>query len=594
MGIKLKQLLMFAALTAVLTLACPMLYAASELLIEAESFTNKGGWKVDQQFAHIMGSPYLLAHGMGDPVDNACADVVFPEAGKYYVWVRTKNWVPGKWKAPGKFQLIIGGRTLNTEFGTETGWTWQKGGSVKIKNKNSNIQLEDLTGFEGRCDAIFFSTDETTTPPNDLKAMRPWRNKLLSLPDVPPTAGTFDVVIVGGGIAGCGAALAAENEGLKVALIHDRPLLGGNASSEVRVHTLGICGKGQEILEGLDTGHWPNGSAKAIEDTAKRHNTIDTARGVHQFLSWRGYTANTKGTKITSVDARHTETGETKRFTAPIFIDCTGDGWIGYWAGAEFSYGRESKDTYNEAWDKHGNRWSPDKHDNLTMGSSVLWNSHRIKDAISFPEVPWAMDVAKDSKSINGEWDWEYASNEKHQIDDAEEIRDHMLRAIYGSFYNAKQDPKNANVELKWVGYVAGKRESRRLIGDYIYTQKDALSKFYFKDTVVEEIREIDVHYQITKYDFRSVALFRKPNGTYHIPFRSLYSKNIDNLMMAGRCFSCSHVGLGGPRVMRTTGQMGIATGYAASLCKKYKTNPRHVGSKHIDELRNLIGYETP
>jgi hypothetical protein len=308
---------------------------------------------------------------------------------------------------------------------------------------------------------------------------------------------------------------------------------------------------------------------------------------------------NTEENRIRNIDAKHIETGETKRFVAPVFIDCTGDGWIGFWAGAEYSYGRESSDKYGETWDKHGELWSPKQPDNRVMGSSVLWNSKKMDQPSTFPDVPWAMDVAKDKAAIKGEWFWEFSSNDKHQINDAEEIRDHMLRAIYGSFANAKKNSSNENVRLEWVSYIGGKRESRRLVGDYIYTQKDAVSRTYFPDTVVEEKRAIDVHYQQNlarkkecKYDFLSTALFMEV-GTYYIPFRCLYSKNISNLMMAGRCFSCSHIGLGGPRVMNTTGQMGIATGYAAALCRKYNTDPRGVYRDHIEELRKLIGYKS-
>jgi len=228
------------------------------------------------------------------------------------------------------------------------------------------------------------------------------------------------------------------------------------------------------------------------------------------------------------------------------------------------------------------------------MGSSVLWNSHKLETPSAFPDVPWALDVANGHRAINGEWQWEFSCDDLHQITDAEEIRDHMFRAIYGSFSNAKKDPKNARVALKWVAHIAGKRESRRLMGDYIYTLQDAIRHRTFPDTVVEEEREIDVHFQQSlegrKQDFLSKALFRQTE-MYYIPFRGLYSRNIENLMMAGRCFSCSHIGLGGPRVMNTTGQMGIATGYAAALCKKYSTLPRGVYEKHINELRRLAGY---
>jgi len=168
-----------------------------------------------------------------------------------------------------------------------------------------------------------------------------------------------------------------------------------------------------------------------------------------------------------------------------------------------------------------------------------------------------------------------------------------MLKAIYGSFRNAKQKPENAGLALEWVGYLIGKRESRRLVGDYIYTFNDARLMREFHDTVIMEQRDIDVHYQQnladpSQPDFLSEALFYNVEY-YYIPYRTLYSVNIRNLFMAGRCFSCSHIGLGGPRVMHTTGQMGVAVGYAASLCRKYSTNPRGIYLNHIGELQNLI-----
>ncbi|WP_205848037.1 FAD-dependent oxidoreductase [Anaerohalosphaera lusitana] len=568
--------------------------AGHEVLVEAESFENRGGWVVDQQFVDQMGSPYLLAHGLGEPVDDAVTTVEFPAGGSYKMWVRTKNWAPGAWLPPGRFHVLVNGSQVGagTTFGMNTGWVWHEGGIVQIKDTSVEIRLRDLTGFDGRCDAIYFSTDTDARPPNDLASQRSWRNRLRGLPLTPPDGGRFDVIVVGGGIAGCGAALAAEERGLDVALVHDRPSLGGNASSEVRVHTLGIHGKGKRILEKIDTEHYPNGSAKAIDDEKKRHDAMKAADGVEMFMPYRAYDVQTEGSRIVSVDAFSVTTGKAVRLHSDVFIDCTGDGWIGYWAGAEYAYGRESRDKYDEGWDKYGHLWSPEEADNRVMGSSLLWYSKEAAGESSFPDVPWAMGVAKDHAAVAGEWYWEYSSDDMHAIDDAEEIRDHILRAIYGSFANAKNKPENANRKLAWVGYILGKRESRRLVGDYVYTMKDATSGKKFDDTVAEEIREIDVHYQRkltdSPYDFLSRALYRRVSK-YYIPFRCLYSKNISNLMMAGRCFSCSHIGLGGPRVMNTCGQMGIATGYAASLCDKYDTNPRGVYSDHIDELKALI-----
>jgi hypothetical protein len=576
-------------------------FHSTGILVEAERFTHKGGWVLDSQFFQQVGGNYLLAHGLGKPVENARTEVEFPEAGEYRMWVRSKNWCPGKWDAPGRFQVILNGKTVGKTFGeqSESEWGWESVGTVNIDKKKVSVELQDQTGFAGRCDAIYFSKDAVVDLPNKPEELIQWKDELSGRATAPVSTQSFDLVVVGGGIAGCAAAIAAEKSGLKVALLQDRPLFGGNASSEIRVHTEGIHGKGAAILEKLDTKHWPNSSPESMLDDEKRQRAMDEARGITQFLNYRACGVKMRGSSIVSVDARLLGSGNIYRFTAPTFIDCTGDGWLGFWAGAKYSYGRESKHTYKESWDKYGELWSPEKPDNRVMGSSVMWTAHPENYASDFPEVPWALPVAKTYTSVDSEWFWEYSSNDRHQIHDGEAIRDHMFRAIYGTFYNTKQDPANATLKMSWVAHILGKRESRRLVGDYIYTMSDAVKQRQFKDTVVEETRAVDVHYQksLKGYivDFISEAMFWRlePEGSlYYLPFRSLYSINIDNLMMAGRCFSCSHVGLGGPRVQNTTGQMGIATGYAAALCKKYDAQPRDIYKKHIVELRKMIGYE--
>lgn len=585
------------------------------MLIEAESFSNKGGWVVDPQFVEQMGSPYLLAHGMGIPVLDATTSINVEHKGLYKVWVRTKNWVPGKWEAPGRFNIIVDGKVLEHTLGLNPEWNWEFAGQIQLTNGERQIALHDLTGFEGRCDAIYFTLSDSEKMPDDIRALNKWRLEKLGLSAIPDKTVEYDLVVVGGGIAGCAASIAAAEHGMKVALVHDRPVLGGNASGEIRVHTLGIYGKFERILKMLDTEHYPNGSAESLLDDKKRTENVEKYSNIDVFYNTRAYAVETSGQKILSVDARHTSTGEMVRFKAPFFVDCTGDGWIGYWAGAEYNYGRESSTEYNEGWDAHGLLWSKDSPDNMVMGSSVLWGSENAGKKVSFPEVPWAMDVAKDHSRSQGEWYWEYSRNDLSQIDDAETIRDHMFRAIYGSFYNFKNPPvrkpddekqiygeidkssdpvKSADsLKLKWVSYLLGKRESRRLVGDYIYTFNDERDSTKFEDGVVFEERDVDVHYQVNlvdpgKPDFLSEAMFYKTNG-YSIPYRSLYSKNINNLFMAGRNFSCSHVGLGGPRVMRTTGQMGAAVGIAASVCKKYDTTPREVYQTHLKEYLDLI-----
>jgi hypothetical protein len=562
------------------------------VLIEAESFSDKGGWVVDPQFVEQMGSPYLLAHGLGKPVKDASTEIIVPSPARYLFWVRTRNWAPGKWDPPGKFILEVNGQELKAAPGNSAEWHWQFAGVVMLRDTVVNLKLKDLSGFEGRCDAVYLSTDREQ-PPVEMKELALWRKKLLKESDVPSKGLDFDVVITGGGIAGCAASIAAAEQGLKVALIQDRPVLGGNASSEIRVHTEGITWNSERILSMLNTEWWPNGSPDAVKDDQKRHTNMAKYENIHVFLNTRAYAVNIVADSITSVDARHTSTGETTRFSAPLFIDCTGDGWIGYWAGAEYFYGREDSAKYGENYQKYGELWSPAKADNRVMGSSVLWLTKDAGSPVSFPEVPWAIEVAGSYAATSGTWKWEYSDNDLNQIEDGEKIRDHMLMAIYGSFYNAKQKPENANLTLEWISYLIGKRESRRLVGDYIYTFADEKKMTEFPDAVVKEIRNIDVHYQQiladpSKPDFLSEAIYYDV-PYYYIPYRSLYSKNITNLLMAGRCFSCSHAGLGGPRVMNTTGQMGVAVGYAASLCRKYNISPRGVYNDHIAELQELI-----
>lgn len=565
---------------------------SQNVLIEAESFNQTGGWVVDPQFVEQMGSPYLMAHGMGIPVADASSTFQLEEKGNYHIWVRTKNWAPGNWDAPGVFQLAVNGKLLTDTLGVNPGWGWEYAGLLDLPKGKTELRLKDLTGFNGRVDAIFFSLQEQA-PPMELNALAEWRKEMSQEASSLSEVQEYDLVVVGGGIAGCASAIAAAEQGLKVALIHDRPVLGGNASSEIRVHTLGIYGHFERILKMLDTEHYPNGSPEAYKDEEKRHQNVEKYPNIHLFLNWRAYDAKTMGNRIESVDARHTSEGKRIRFKAPRFVDSTGDGWIGFWAGADFMYGRESVDTYGEAYQEWGELWSPNEADDFVMGSSVLWRTVESEKITDYPEVPWAEEIAQGHVATEGTWKWELSRLDLHQIEDAEEIRDHMLKAIYGSFANAKEIPGNEKLQFEWISYLVGKRESRRLVGDYIFTFNDVTEQRKFADSVVMEEREVDVHYQQNlmdgdKPDFLSEAIFYK-TPQYYIPYRSLYSKNISNLFMAGRNFSCSHIGLGGPRVMRTTGQMGAAVGLAAVICEKYGIDPREVYTDHLQEYMQLI-----
>ena len=201
---------------------------SQSVLVEAESFKDKGGWMIDQQSMDIMGSPYLIAHGMGTPVNDAHTTVKFPAKGNYYVYVRTRNWTaPWSELAAGKFQIKINDNALSKTFGQDhKDWHWNPGGKVKIRSNDVEISLHDITGFNGRIDAIYFTKSKNDLPPNKLEELDAFRIEKLGLNQNPKTS-KFDFVVIGGGMAGTCAAISAARQGIKVALIQNkRPLVG--------------------------------------------------------------------------------------------------------------------------------------------------------------------------------------------------------------------------------------------------------------------------------------------------------------------------------------------------------------------------------
>ena len=206
---------------ACIVFAATNLMAGSGILIEAEAFDYYGGWSLDTQFMDQMGSPYLIAHGIGKPIGDASTTVNCPASGKYRLWVRTFDWV-GRWrgdkwpkrkratgKAPGRFNILINGKSIDGTFGiTGENWHWRKGPVVKLKKGSFKLTLKDLTGFDGRCDAILFTQQNDIVPPNSDPEMKAWRKKLLGISSTPRDGGQYDLVVVGGGVAGMCSALS--------------------------------------------------------------------------------------------------------------------------------------------------------------------------------------------------------------------------------------------------------------------------------------------------------------------------------------------------------------------------------------------------
>ncbi|MHC4432214.1 MAG: FAD-dependent oxidoreductase [Planctomycetota bacterium] len=566
--------------------------SAGELLVEAEGFDNLGGWVVDQQFMDQMGSPFVLAHGLGTLVADATTKIVLQE-GTYRVWVRTRDWV-AQWKvagSPGRFQVSVAGKKLTTAFGIKNAeWHWQDGGTVDTKGGIVALGLHDLTGFEGRCDAILFAEDLHFRPPNSDPAMTTWRRKLLGLSAEPANAGQYDLVVVGGGIAGTCASINAARRGVRVALIQDRPVLGGNNSSEVRVWLGGETnfdpypriGDIVAELEPARRAHYgPTNTADLYEDQ-KRIDLVRAEENLSLFLNYRANQVETKGNEITAVIAQHTRTGRRFRFAARYFADCTGDGCIGYLAGAD----------YEMTLDGH-------------MGRCNLWNVIDTGKPVSFPRCPWALDLSDKpfpDKELNlGGWYWE-SGFYTDPIEKGEHIRDLNFRAMYGA-WDALKNARGLypNHKLNWAAYISGKRESRRLLGDIVLTKEDIVHNVVYPDRCVPATWSIDLHLPDPRYDkgfegdeFVSKAYYTHFEKPYWIPYRCLYSRNIQNLFMAGRDISVTHEALGAVRVMRTCGMMGEVVGMATSLCKKHNTTPRGVYTDHFGELKNMmVGEDT-
>ena len=312
------------------------------VLVETESFDSRGGWVLDTQFIDTMGSPFLLAHGLGRPVKDAVTTVSLPSTGTWRLFVRTRDWV-ARWKAPGtpgRFQVLIDGKPLDKTFGTlGADWTWHDGGSIEVEKKRITLALHDLTGFDGRCDAIVLTRKTGLLLPNEAKALGAWRKKTLGLPGKDEEMGPYDLVVVGGGYSGMGAALSAARMGCRVALIQNRGVLGGNGSSEVRVWAMGLIRRGRfprigEIVEEFaDRAKKSPGTYEEFGD-AKKEEIVRAEKNIALFLNHHADGVETRGNRIVAVTAFDTRTSARRRFTAPLFADCTGHATIGTLAGA--------------------------------------------------------------------------------------------------------------------------------------------------------------------------------------------------------------------------------------------------------------------
>lgn len=416
-----------------------------------------------------------------------------------------------------------------------------------------------------------------------------------------------DVAVIGGGMAGICAALAAARQGCQVALITDRPVLGGNASSEVRVWVMGAMG-GRNIRYGREGGiieelllenRWYNQDGNAhvwdtvMLDVVRKESTLQL------FLNTLVYDvemAPGPDRRIGAVFGRQNATEKLFRFEASQFIDASGDGAAAAAAGADWVMGREGRDVYGESW-------APEQGDALTLGSSLMFNTRDAGYPVTFRPPSFAKDfrgehcppIVKraDPKDTRCCWWWIEYGGVLDTIKDTEVIRDELMAMVYGVWDYIKNSGRFEGVEnlqLEWVASVPGKRESRRFLGDYVLTEHDVVGQRQHPDRVAHGGWSIDLHPPKGFYDERGAGSHHwHTDGPYTIPYRCLYSRNVGNLLFAGRNISASHVAFGTTRVMATCATAGQAVGTAAALAVAHGTTPRGVYEQYLSDLQQQL-----
>jgi hypothetical protein len=607
----------------ILACSAASVLAGEPIWLETEQFDQSGGWTADAQFIDQMGSTYLMAIGLGQPVGDALTTLRPPRAARYRLWARTKDWAPKH--HPGRFQIVLDGRPPDHVFGESglSGWCWEDGGVHQLSDE-VQVQLHDLTGYYARCDAILLTDDLSWTPPEEQEAVDRLRAQLGGASRNVVQMPERDVIVVGGGLAGCTAAVAAARNGASTVLIQNRPILGGNASTEILVPPVGVWPgvyRERYPLDPRETGlmeeYRTAGNQRVSEGklySKRLLRFVELEPNLDLYLNTHATgvemvppadATSDAGRRIAAVLAVDTKTGRRMRFPGKIFLDSSGDAVVGAAAGAEFRHGKEPKSMYGEPW-------APETASQQTMGSGLKYFPQDTGSPQPFEAPPWIYRFPRcqdfgperhpplpQTSAIGYQWKFELGGL-RDTYADAEEIRDDLLRLIYGLWDHTKNHcddsrEKAATYKLAWVGYVAGKRENRRLIGDYVLTQNDIGSQTLFDDRVAFGGWSVDDHYSAGFFhDGPTGRHLDHPEHHYRgvpfsIPFRCLYSKNVDNLLMAGRDISASHLALADTRVMLTCAVIGHAAGAGAAICIENTATPRVICQHHIGELQQRL-----
>lgn len=413
-----------------------------------------------------------------------------------------------------------------------------------------------------------------------------------------------DVLIAGGGMSGICAALAAARNGAKVILIQNRSRLGGNASSEIRMHISGSSTLGQGWRETGILEELMLTEAAVNQQTCYEvfdyvlYDKVFSEKNITLLLDTMLFDVSTEGNRVSMIKAYCSQTEELYEISAKLFSDCTGDGTLAAIAGAEFMRGREAKSKWNESLGQ-------DQADDVTMGSSLMFQAQKHDRPMPFVAPSWARKYTftdfvhrRISAYDYGYWWLELGGRVdivKDIINDGQRLRDELMAVMFGVWdyiKNSGNHPDSENWALSWFGMIPGKRESRRIVGDYIMVQRDTQTAPLFEDRVAYGGWPLDDHLPEGMDDTS-----QKPNraihlkGPYSIPMRCLYSKSYENLFMAGRNISVSHVALSSCRVMATCATLGQAAGTAMAYCLDNSITPAILcnTTQHIQKLQQIL-----
>ncbi|MGC5771653.1 FAD-dependent oxidoreductase [Paenibacillus pabuli] len=414
-----------------------------------------------------------------------------------------------------------------------------------------------------------------------------------------------DITVIGGGLAGVCAAISAARLGQQVALVQNRPVLGGNSSSEVRVWVCGATAHGINRYA-RETGimgelfvenQYRNPEGNPYLWDLIILEAVRAEPNIRLYLNTDVHEVEAKGDgderMITSVTGWMMGSERKIRFESQIYLDCTGDGLVGFLAGAKFALGREARSEYGE-------EWAPEVADQITLGSTLLFYTKDAGAPVRYIPPSFAKDITQTSIPIrrvirSGDsgchyW-WIEWGGEHDTVHDNELIRDELWAVIYGIWDYIKNSGKfdAEHMTLEWIGSLPGKREYRRFTGDYVLTQNDIISQREFPDAVAFGGWSIDLHPPQGMYAEASGSKHMHADGVYHVPFRSLYSANVRNMLMAGRDISASHVAFGTTRVMATCAVIGEAAGTGAALCAAMGVSPRELHARHLAVLQQTL-----